>query len=169
MIKKVLLLLLLPTQLLAQSPDLSGFGFGPAIAAVIDLDEVIISEAIIDDAGYVRGQVFRTAVTRFGLEAHAFIPLKARFGIGPFIAILPDNNLNFAAALGGMIGVRPDLDSNTSFNLGLGMMLIPGVKTLGPEFLPLNTPAPRGPNGPLTLRYEEFTQTALTTVFSASW
>lgn len=130
----------------------------------------------IDDAEVVNGivRVKEEASVALGvaLDAHYFWPIrkdadgKAMIGLGPFVAIQTSGDKAIdSLALGAMVGFRRDANSTTSFNLGLGLRVEPGVKTLG-DGIEKNKPLP---DGETDVRFKETDLRGIVVMFSASF
>jgi len=115
----------------APSFNAGSLGFGVSLAAVHYTSQNIQNTAIQN------GNLLVTSSSSnnigFGLETHAFIPIKTidfgnangpgNLGAGPFIGVQLASNNNTLGLLGfgGMIGIQPDPKSNWSMNLGIGI------------------------------------------------
>jgi hypothetical protein len=175
----LLLLILFTTSANAQeaSPDdsgtraFAGLKFGIGLSFTIDRGKVDrIDDASIDDNGIVRVNKSSNSIARIMLETHYFLKSNATTAIGPFVAVQPGSDEIINAIAGGvMLGLRPDLTSERSFNIGIGFIVDPSTKTLGNEFVE-DQPAAVGPDGkPLAIRYQTRSQNGIVLLASFSW
>jgi len=134
------------------------------------------SDMRVDDAEVINGVVRVTDESSvslgLALDAHYFWPVhkntdgKAMVGSGPFLAIQTSGeDVIDSWALGAMVGLRRDPNSAISFNLGLGLRVEPGVKTLG-DGIEENKPLPEGET---EIRFKETDMTGIVVMFSASF
>ena len=166
-----------------------GLDLGVGLSFTIDLGKVDrISRASLVN-GVVRSDDQDNGRARIMLESHYFFtpctwnflglknpcstqdnylvadPEKARWGLGPFIAIQPgSDNIIDAIGLGFMIGARRE-QSGQSFNLGVGVVFDPNTRVLGEGILKNQAL----PNGETEVRYRETLQTGLLVLTSFSF
>jgi len=148
-----------------------GIDWGMGISASFDTDSTSrVKKAEIVN-GVVRVEEESNIALGIVLDAHYFFTVhekddRATVGAGPFIAIQTSgDNLIDSWALGGMLGFRRDPAKSTSFNLGLGVRVEPGVKVLG-DGLVENQPLPEGETD---IRYKTEDRLGIVVVFSASF
>lgn len=141
----------------------AGLDFGVGISVSFDLGgEQRISDAEVV-GGVVRVTKSNDVRARVMLESHYFFLPDGEFlnvasgmwGIGPFIALQPgSDDIIEAAAMGVMMGFRRGAGKSESFNIGLGLIVDPSVRTLG-DGIVAGQPLP---NGETAVRYKETDQ-----------
>ena len=118
--------------------EFAGISFGVGIGVTFTSERERIEEAVLvdnameDGPQVIRATKKRNTTARILLETHYFFsPWHKNLGFGPFIAIQPGNEeIIEAAGAGVMMGLRRD-DRAQSFNMGVGVLVEPSVKTLG--------------------------------------
>lgn len=157
-----------------QTGEFAGLKLGVGLSLTIDLgDNDRIEEAAIVD-GIVRVSDENNSRARIMLESHYFFTGNKRFlgssagnwGIGPFIAVQPGSDEIIEAIGGGvMVGFRRAGDSNSSWNLGLGIVVDPDVRILGDGFTANQPP----PGSETDIRFKEKSQAGLLIISSFSF
>jgi hypothetical protein len=155
--------------------DKLGFGLGLSLTTDTGSTDRIDSASLVN--GVIRADVESQTIARVMLETHYFfsptrsflglVP-KENWGIGPFVGIVPgEKEIITATALGIMVGFLrdPANKSKGSWNLGIGYVVDPKVKTLG-DGLQKNLPLPAGET---EIRFKEQTQKGMGVIFSASF
>jgi len=169
-------LLIFTNPISAQSLDKLGFGAGISITIDTGSTDRIDSASLV--SGIVRADVESQTQSRAMLETHYFFKPQGKFlglitvpgwGWGPFIGVVPgDDEIITAVSLGVMVGFKrkpDDANDNSSWNLGLGWVVDPKVKTLGDGIMKNATL----PAGETDIRFKEQTQQGWGLVFSASF
>ena len=136
-----------------------------------------VESASLDENNIVRVDDEENSVTRILLEGHYFFPCDIRHlwknktwtdqainhsffsdrcGFGPFVAIQPgEDEIVDAAAIGLMVGFKYadwlDVTDNSSFNLGVGLVVDPDGRILGDD-VEENEPLPTGET---SIRFKE--------------
>jgi len=149
----------------AKASQWQGFGFGVGASLTLDLgNDDRVGSASVDANNIVRIDDEDNAIARIILETHYFgncsnyapTIISSRFnnwlgdgrcGVGPFVAIQPgENDIIDAIGFGLMAGFqRPNqpADDNTSFNIGIGVIVDPDATVLG-SGISENAPLPDG-------------------------
>jgi hypothetical protein len=159
----------------AATKKFAGLSLGAGLSVSFDLGDA----DRIDDAAIVNGVVrvndVDDASARLLLESHyLFLPDRPFLGLvepglwgwGPFAAVQAgEGEVIKAGAVGLMLGFRRNLKDTASFNLGLGMIVDPDVKTLGDGFVANRPPPP----GETEVRYKERAKSGVVVVSSFSF
>lgn len=154
----VLLLAFWSTSILAADREFAGLNFGVGVSLTVDVgdNDRVDAASIVD--GLVRIDEESNARARIMLESHYFFTPKGgsdgkflsvvdspNFGVGPFVAIQPGTDeIIEAIGLGVMFGFKrniKDKSDNSSWNIGIGAVVDPNVRTLG-SGLTKNEPLP---------------------------
>jgi hypothetical protein len=132
-----------------------GFKFGIGAAITTNRRSNAIKDAVVDSTGIVRVKRQDETSVGYVLEAHYFfVPDRSflnlttgNWGIGPFVAIQGgDEQFLSGLGFGLMIGFRQPnsiVNTNLSWNFGIGAIYDPSVKVLG-NGLVADRPLPTG-------------------------
>jgi hypothetical protein len=132
-----------------------GFKFGIGAAITTNRRSNAIKDAVVDSTGIVRVKRQDETSVGYVLEAHYFfVPDRSflnlttgNWGIGPFVAIQGgDEQFLSGLGFGLMIGFRQPnsiVNTNLSWNFGIGAIYDPAVKVLG-NGLVADRPLPTG-------------------------
>lgn len=157
--------------------EFAGLRFGVGISLTMDIGKNDrIESASVDNNGNVRVEKINNDVPRIMLESHYFftpntnlLNLNAKqWGWGPFVALQPGTDeIIEAIGMGLMLGLKRNDDENdsSSWNIGLGMVVDPSVKTLGDD-IKENEPLPSGED---QIRYKETSQWGILVLTSFSF
>ncbi|MBI3528385.1 MAG: hypothetical protein HY067_10495 [Betaproteobacteria bacterium] len=174
------LVLLLCTPVFAAgdtSRTFEGMNFGVGFSVTHATGSVErVKTAELDSSRIVRVTKDTNDLARVMLELHYFFypelggthsflggPEATKWGHGPFMAIQPgSDNIIDAIGFGWMVGFRRSGSTNSSFNVGLGMVIDPSVQVLG-DGITKNQPLPAGET---TIRYKETSQRGVLLLFS---
>ncbi|MBN2131593.1 MAG: hypothetical protein JW741_18995 [Sedimentisphaerales bacterium] len=158
--------------------EFAGLNFGIGISLTFDTgkNDRIESASIID--GVVRVDDENDKIARVMLESHYFFTPGGRFlklddlypgrwGYGPFVALQPGTDeIIEAVAVGVMVGFRrPNDDSGSSWNIGVGYVTDPNEQVLGDGFVANEPP----PGTETTVRFKEVSQDGVVLLFSFSF
>ena len=130
--------------------DFMGIKFGVGVAFTLDWG----GQSRVKDAELVNNIVRVTesqdGEARVLLEVHHFWPLgtgdseKALYGVGPFVSVQPgSDDVIDSLGIGVMVGMRRNAKSNSSLNIGLGLIVDPNSQLLG-DGIVANQPLPAG-------------------------
>lgn len=131
----------------AAKQNFIGFDWSLGVGVSFDIegDDRVESASVVN--GILRVEEENSAVPRLVAEVHYFFSdrdRKALWGFGPFVGIqTSDEEVLESFALGAMVGWRRSIDSSSSFNLGIGLVLDTDVQVLG-DGLTANEPLPDG-------------------------
>lgn len=138
------------------STTFAGIKFGTGLSAAFRRHPIVSNAEVV--AGVVRVTEETSAVARVILESHYLFTCedddKGKFcgkgspfkssGHGPFVALQPgQNDLIQAIGMGWMVAFRNNPTETSSWNIGLGVMVDPKVKSLG-DGIAANLPLPAG-------------------------
>lgn len=164
--KKLLIIFLVVFSSFLEAEEFEQFGLGVGISFSWDLgsDDRISDAQVVD--GIVRVSDADNGLARIVLEGHYFFPTQSWWSHGPFILVQPgEEEIIDALGLGWMLGFKREKSDGNSFNLGLGFIADPNVKTLG-DGIEKNQPLP---GNETEVRFSEETQGGIAIVFSTSW
>lgn len=144
------------------------FGIGLSLTKDNGNNDRVVS-ATLDENNIVRIEEEQNSVARIVLESHFFFPRTTASGLiwghGPFVALQPGTDeLIDALGMGYMVGWRRNnsTDDNSSFNLGVGVIVDPSVRILGDGIEP-NQPLPANETA---IRYKQTSQNGWLVMFS---
>lgn len=144
------------------------FGIGLSLTKDNGNNDRVVS-ATLDENNIVRIEEEQNSVARIVLESHFFFPRTTASGLiwghGPFVALQPGTDeLIDALGMGYMVGWRRNntTDDNSSFNLGVGVIVDPSVRILGDGIEP-NQPLPTNETA---IRYKQTSQNGWLVMFS---
>ncbi|NKI15939.1 hypothetical protein HCU74_00775 [Spongiibacter sp. KMU-166] len=144
------------------------FGIGLSLTKDNGNNDRVVS-ATLDENNIVRIEEEQNSVARIVLESHFFFPGTTASGLiwghGPFVALQPGTDeLIDALGMGYMVGWRRNnsTDDNSSFNLGVGVIVDPSVRILGDGIEP-NQPLPANETA---IRYKQTSQNGWLVMFS---
>lgn len=159
----------------ASNTEFRGLKLGLGLSYSFDLgDNDRIAEAQIVD-GLVRVTDEDNSNARFMLESHYFFRPSFKFmgsvepgkwGMGPFVAVQPGSGeIIEAVGAGLMIGFRRKGNGNSSWNIGVGVVVDPDARILGDGFAENEPP----PGNESSIRYKETSQGGLLLISSFSF
>ena len=167
---------------------LGPFDFGAGIGFMVDLgSQQRVSNATVDSAGVIRGDEEDNLSPKAILETHIFpwrieLPFgrKTELNFGPYIGVVPGGDKVISAIGGGLManvrriaenpeagtkaGEPPLKQAPGSFQLGVGVMVEPGVQVLG-SGLQLDQPVPANDS----LRFRDKDILGIQVVFSLGY
>lgn len=144
-----------PTESSKDANTFGGIKFGTGLAAGFRRSPIVTNAAVV--GGVVRVSEETTAVARLILESHYLFTCEDKSagkvcgdnlfkssGHGPFVAIQPGQaDIIQSIGIGWMLAFRHNDTDTSSWNIGLGVMVDPKVKTLG-DGIVANQPLPVG-------------------------